>query len=106
MVKGMENKLSLYENKIDSLEDKLRIAKSSVEDKDRTCDEVTRELKVTEAERNHLEVKAKDMVEEVNIKKVKISDLEEELRIIKSKYAPLEIEVDEETQKVESSENK
>eukprot|EP00092_Neocalanus_flemingeri_P035227 GFUD01038331.1.p1 GENE.GFUD01038331.1~~GFUD01038331.1.p1 ORF type:complete len:1003 (-),score=295.18 GFUD01038331.1:65-3073(-) len=106
VVKGFENKLSLYENKIETMEDQLRLAKASAEEKDRTCDEIAREMKVTEAERNILEAKANEMEADMNIKKIRISDLVEELRTAKSKYVQLEVEFVDESQKVESFENK
>eukprot|EP00092_Neocalanus_flemingeri_P001082 GFUD01001153.1.p1 GENE.GFUD01001153.1~~GFUD01001153.1.p1 ORF type:complete len:1008 (-),score=286.55 GFUD01001153.1:32-3055(-) len=106
VVKGFENKLSLYESKIETMEDQLRIAKASVEDKDRTCDEIGREMKVTEAERNTLEAKAKEMDVDMNLKKIRISDLVEELRTTKSKYVQLEVEFVNESKKVESCESK
>eukprot|EP00092_Neocalanus_flemingeri_P041341 GFUD01045015.1.p1 GENE.GFUD01045015.1~~GFUD01045015.1.p1 ORF type:complete len:1008 (+),score=269.92 GFUD01045015.1:117-3140(+) len=106
VVKGFENKLSLYENKIETMEDQLRIAKASAEDKDRTCDEIGREMKVTEAERNTLEAKAKEMDVDMNLKKIRISDLVEELRTTKSKYVQLEVEFVNESKKVESCESK
>eukprot|EP00092_Neocalanus_flemingeri_P020539 GFUD01022252.1.p1 GENE.GFUD01022252.1~~GFUD01022252.1.p1 ORF type:complete len:955 (-),score=272.22 GFUD01022252.1:51-2837(-) len=106
VVKGFENKLSLYESKIETMEDQLRIAKASAEDKDRTCDEIGREMKVTEAERNTLEAKAKEMDVDMNLKKIRISDLVEELRTTKSKYVQLEVEFVNESKKVESCESK
>ena len=76
----------MYEYIICLLEDQLKIEKVNVEDKDKACDDLARELNVTEVERLNLEAKAKEMDDEVNIKRVKLSDVEEELRTFKSKF--------------------
>jgi len=106
LVRGFENKLALFESKISSLESQLQIAKTSLEDKVKECEDLSRELKVTESEKTGLEAKTKDMDLEVSVKKIKLSDQDEELRSLKSKYSQLEKELNEETAKIELLENK
>jgi len=106
LVKGLENKLALNESKMESLEDQLKIAKTSVEDKDKTCEELARELKVIESERSNLVVKTKDMDLEVSVKKTKLSDQDEELRTLKAKHSLLETELNDKDNKYEMLESK